>query len=84
MATRAELRAERARGPTPTEVEQNRRVLVDAAMSAAYTAIGTAEAAVASVVAAGDLATAQAAVTGLADTLGNARTGIESVLINLP
>ncbi|HVK79293.1 MAG TPA: hypothetical protein VM915_01655 [Verrucomicrobiae bacterium] len=53
-------------------------------MSAAYTAIETAEAAVADVVAAGDLANAQAAVTGLADTLGDAKTGIESVLVNLP
>lgn len=84
MPTLSELRAERLRGPTPSQIQENRRALADAAMSAAYTAIETAEAAVADVVAAGDLATAQAAVTGLADTLGDAKTGIESVLVNLP
>lgn len=81
MVTRANLRIQRETGITPAEIEENRGVLIDSALTEARAAIVEAEDAVAAVEAAGDLATAQSAVTGVATTLGGARDQIDTVLV---
>jgi hypothetical protein len=80
MPTLAELRAERARGPTPADIEINRRVLVDGAVSEALAALDQAADAVAGVAAVSDLATAQTAVDGVGDTISAARGRINLVI----
>lgn len=79
MPSRAELRQQRHAGPAPAEIEFNRRLLYDPAAEGAHAALVAAEEAVVAVEEAADLAEAQAAVDGLADTLGDAKTGIEGV-----
>lgn len=83
MSTRAALKRAGAVGITQTQLNENRRIQYEAAMTEAHTAIEGAETAIAGVEAAPDLATAQAAVSGVGASLSDARTGMEDVYPNL-
>lgn len=83
MPTLNELRNLRNRGPSAAEIDQNRRVQYDTAMESAHAAIDAAATAVTTVSAAATLVEAQGAVSGLAATLGDALTNIESVRADL-
>lgn len=79
MVTRAELKAEANKGPEP----DNRKILYERAMTEAHAAIETAETAVADVLAAPDLATAQGSVAGVDATLADAKGELENVFTDL-
>lgn len=86
MVTRAELRAQRNAGEAPNGIlsntiaaQQTEITGLNGAIDTAHSSIVDAVAAVAAVEAAADLATAQAAVSGIGASLSGAQTGIESV-----
>lgn len=81
LPTRAQVREQGRTGVSPAVIEQNRRRLVDVAAAAAVTALDDAATAVDAVDAAPDLATAQAAVSGLSATLGDARDALDGQLV---
>lgn len=83
MSTLNELRNLRNRGPSVTEIDQNRRVQYDTAMESAHAALDAASTAVTAVGAAATLAEAQTAMSGLSTTLGDALANIESVRADL-
>lgn len=74
MVTRAKLRQDRLVGPTPPLIADNRRILFQRALVSAHAVLLDADAAVAAVAVAPNLAAAQAATaalgTSLSDTAG--------------
>lgn len=80
MVTRAQIRERGHAGASPTQITENRRLLLAVAAEEAVSALDDAETAVAAVEAAPDLATAQAAVSGLSATLSDARQALDTQL----
>lgn len=80
MTTRAELKAERERGPTPGQIADARRIQFQRALVSSHAVLLSAQTAVVAVEAAGSLAVAQTAVAGQGAALGGAAGTIGNLL----
>lgn len=80
MVTRATLKAERQRGPTPAQIADTRRVQFQRTLVTAHAVLLDADTAIAAVAVAPDLATAQAATAALGTSLGDTAGTIGDLL----